>query len=349
VLRRFHEQRVARMCRRLRLSSTLIATAVTYFKRFFLERSVMDHNPAVVALSAVYAALKVEEVNMSAHDLVSFVAKDTENAQEEIVGRVRAESLLEVEVSFLQSLEFHLICFHPFNSLSAAEAQFLLYAKRHKLREDEPDEEIELACKKMARDACDVINSRVLYSDMCFSSKPGLIALGALVFCARKRNREEQLLAMLGQLFRHAASVSVIATGSSSNTSASSACMTSEELDEVCSAKLADVERVAALINSMSDSKSDVEVVRALETRRKMCEDAVNNPESELYQQLAEKKRREQDENKLIKHRSHKEKLQKEQDAFLAGIIGSSDSGSHQQPSSSAEPMDISAKKPRLV
>jgi len=332
TLRRFHEQRIARICRKLKLSATLAATAVTYFKRYCLHNSVMDCNPAVIAMLSIYVALKVEEVNLSADDLVSFVDKDAELCQKNLLGSVCADSILSVEISFLQGLLFHLICYHPFNSLGAAEAQFCLHAKRHRLRSDEIDSDIDEACRKMARDAMDVINSRVLFSDMCLTIKPGLIALGALVFCARKRGREEQLLKMLSELFRHAALTSSNVSGST------------EDLDEICREKLADVERVAASINSMSDSKVELDVICALESRRKACEDWSRNPESEQYRRHAEQQRAFNDDRKREKYRMQKEKMRQEQDAFLAGL--SLPDAAHRR---SVDPMDMSTKKQKLV
>lgn len=128
-LRAFHERRILRFVQTMQLGDKVAATGITFFKRFFVDQSVMDFNPTAIALSAVYAALKVEETVLSADELVGrwdAVMHGVEagvdlaaapESRDRCCERVRASTVLNVELAFLQQLKFHLICYHPFRSL----------------------------------------------------------------------------------------------------------------------------------------------------------------------------------------------------------------------------------------
>lgn len=49
LLRVYHERRILRIVKSMRLPTKTAATAVTYFKRFFLTRDLMEYNPNVIA------------------------------------------------------------------------------------------------------------------------------------------------------------------------------------------------------------------------------------------------------------------------------------------------------------
>ncbi|KAH1245997.1 Cyclin-H1-1 [Glycine max] len=66
------------------------ATALIYFKRFYLQWSVMEHQPKHIMLTCIYAACKIEENHVSAEELETLV---------------------------LQSLEFDLIVYAPYRSV----------------------------------------------------------------------------------------------------------------------------------------------------------------------------------------------------------------------------------------
>lgn len=134
ALRRHHERRILRFATRVGFPRKVAATAITYFKRFYLDRSLLDYNPAVIALSSLYAASKVEEVIMPAEEMVARV--DTvlngiddpvlnpagQAATESVDGtatRVSLDMLLRDELNFLNHLNFHLVCFSPYRSFLA--------------------------------------------------------------------------------------------------------------------------------------------------------------------------------------------------------------------------------------
>lgn len=144
AIRTYHERRILSFIRKTGLPDKVAATAVTYFKRFYVDRSVTEFNPSVIALSALYASGKVEEVYLPADRLVAdfdilvnkIPRKQLEKEQQsrsddDVINeamldaadgtamRVSEDALLHTELAFLQRLQFHLVCYHGFRSLGA--------------------------------------------------------------------------------------------------------------------------------------------------------------------------------------------------------------------------------------
>uniref|UniRef100_A0A453HC43 Cyclin-like domain-containing protein n=1 Tax=Aegilops tauschii subsp. strangulata TaxID=200361 RepID=A0A453HC43_AEGTS len=80
------------------------ATAIIYFKRFYLQWSVMEHHPKHIMLTCVYASCKVEENHVSAEELGKGIQQDH-------------QIILNNEMIVLKSLDFDLIVYAPYRSI----------------------------------------------------------------------------------------------------------------------------------------------------------------------------------------------------------------------------------------
>ncbi|XP_022950747.1 cyclin-H1-1-like isoform X3 [Cucurbita moschata] len=69
-MRVFYENKLQEVCNNFHFPRKIQATALIYFKRFYLQWSVMQHNPKYVMLTCIYAACKIEENHVSAEELV---------------------------------------------------------------------------------------------------------------------------------------------------------------------------------------------------------------------------------------------------------------------------------------
>lgn len=200
-LRKFHERRILRFIQAIQFPEKVAATAITYFKRFFVDQCVMDFNPAAIALSSLYAAFKVEEVIMSADDLVARfdvvmngVEGNTDIAKVPLsrdgtCERVSSAVLLNTELAFLQQIKFHLICYHPFRSLGILREMLKnasILCDRDKEMADvsgkTTDGDKRLA-EVMAR-AQYILCRRALLSDLSLSRGPAILAIAAIVVAA---------------------------------------------------------------------------------------------------------------------------------------------------------------------
>ncbi len=187
-----HERRIAALGRFQKMPQHVVSTAVVYLKRFYVDRSVMVDNPSVIALLALYSAAKVEEFpNHHADEIVqtadaylnghggkerSFDGKFDGPSADGTAVRVRVEALLNGELDFLQALNFQLVVFHPFHSLSITEKQLIDASVP-------ADDSLRTAVTAHAAQLC---STCILHSDLVFICTPGVIASAATLAGVRK-------------------------------------------------------------------------------------------------------------------------------------------------------------------
>ncbi|TKY52231.1 Cyclin-H1-1 protein [Spatholobus suberectus] len=103
-IRVFYENKLQEVCNNFRFPHKIQATALIYFKRFYLQWSVMEHQPKHIMLTCIYAACKIEENHVSAEELGKGISQDH-------------QMILNNEMIVYQSLEFDLIVYAPYRSL----------------------------------------------------------------------------------------------------------------------------------------------------------------------------------------------------------------------------------------
>nr|AAW79029.1 GekBS183P [Gekko japonicus] len=87
---------------------SVVGSACMYFKRFYLNNSVMEYHPRVIMLTCAFLACKVDEFNVSSAQFVG-------NLRESPIGQEKAlEQILEYELLLIQQLNFHLIVHNPY-------------------------------------------------------------------------------------------------------------------------------------------------------------------------------------------------------------------------------------------
>ncbi|KAA8492249.1 Cyclin-H1-1 [Porphyridium purpureum] len=332
ALRWTHEMRIMRICKAYNLPTVVGATAITYFKRFYLRVSVMEFAPFVVALSSLYAALKVEEINVDAAKLVEFVLEREQEFElpQLLQGSVplSADTILNAELTFLEQIDFHLICYLPYSSLRTAKKELEAFVKNAG------------ACDKLWKAAYDVFNTSVLYSDLILLSTPGKIALALLWFCSCLPHVQEGLedLDLNGAV--RAFCRSTLERSSALSSAASMA-------EDALLAKEQEIERLVAAINTIDredvGNRTSKEEAWRLEVKRYAIENKENNPLSEQYQQM-----RSDEKTKLDHLRREKQKKQREKrDHEFAELLGAP---AHSIPEATGSvDMDISVKKRKTL
>jgi cyclin ccl1 len=103
-MRAFYEAKVQEVCSAFAFPHKIQATALQYFKRFYLQWSVMQHHPKEIMLTCVYAACKIEENHVSAEEIGKGINQDH-------------RIILKYEMAVLQSLEFDLIVYAPYRAI----------------------------------------------------------------------------------------------------------------------------------------------------------------------------------------------------------------------------------------
>ncbi|KAL8473977.1 hypothetical protein ACS0TY_030720 [Phlomoides rotata] len=104
LLRAFYEFKIQDVCDAFKFPRKIQATALIYFKRFYLQWSVMEHHPKNIMLTCIYAACKAEENHVSAEELGKGIEQDH-------------QIILDNEMLVIQSLGFDLIVYAPYRAL----------------------------------------------------------------------------------------------------------------------------------------------------------------------------------------------------------------------------------------
>ncbi|KAI8850498.1 hypothetical protein BC829DRAFT_442103 [Chytridium lagenaria] len=94
----FYETKIVSYCKVFKFDNdgTVQATAITFFKRFYLNNTIMDYDPKLILLTCLFLAAKVENSHMP---LTDFLAK--------VPRAPPAEMILELEFILCKGLGFH--------------------------------------------------------------------------------------------------------------------------------------------------------------------------------------------------------------------------------------------------
>ncbi|XP_064472202.1 cyclin-H-like [Ornithodoros turicata] len=143
---------------------SVIGTSFHYFKRFYLNNSVMDYHPKHMLVTCVYLACKVEEFNVSIAQFVSNLRGDREKA---------TDIILSHELLLMQQLKYHLTVHNPYRPLEG-----LLIDIKTRCRQFPDPEKL--------RVLMDDFLDRTLFTDAMLLMAPSQIALTAVLYAANK-------------------------------------------------------------------------------------------------------------------------------------------------------------------
>ncbi|NXS62215.1 CCNH protein, partial [Brachypteracias leptosomus] len=161
---KYYEKRLLDFCAVFKpaMPRSVVGTASMYFKRFYLNNSVMEYHPRIIMLTCAFLACKVDEFNVSSAQFVG-------NLRESPVGQEKAlEQILEYELLLIQQLNFHLIIHNPYRPFEG----FLIDLKTRYPVLENPE-----ALRKSADDFL----SRVALTDAYLLFSPSQIALTAIL------------------------------------------------------------------------------------------------------------------------------------------------------------------------
>ncbi|KAK4816691.1 hypothetical protein QYF61_020399 [Mycteria americana] len=161
---KYYEKRLLDFCAVFKpaMPRSVVGTACMYFKRFYLNNSVMEYHPRIIMLTCAFLACKVDEFNVSSAQFVG-------NLRESPLGQEKAlEQILEYELLLIQQLNFHLIVHNPYRPFEG----FLIDLKtRYPILEN----------PEVLRKTADDFLSRVALTDAYLLFSPSQIALTAIL------------------------------------------------------------------------------------------------------------------------------------------------------------------------
>jgi len=142
-------------------------TSFHYFKRFYLNNSVMNYHPKEILVTAVYLACKVEEFNVSMQQFIANVQGNQERA---------TRIILNNELLLMQELQFHLTVHNPFRAVEGLLIDIKTRCETvHNVDSFRPDIQ-------------SFIDS-VFLTDACLIYAPSQIALAAIIHSASRQKQ----------------------------------------------------------------------------------------------------------------------------------------------------------------
>mmetsp|Transcript_34122 Transcript_34122/g.57336 ORF Transcript_34122/g.57336 Transcript_34122/m.57336 type:complete len:310 (+) Transcript_34122:141-1070(+) len=121
-IRKYYEKQLLALCSSFQFPHKVHGTAMTYFKRFYVKNSLIEHHPKGIMLTCIYLACKCEENYIS---MEQFARGASQNLKE----------ILNKELPVLHHLDFELITFTPYRSIIG-----LMLNLNDKLTEPIPEE-----------------------------------------------------------------------------------------------------------------------------------------------------------------------------------------------------------------
>lgn len=161
ILCEYHEQKLFKLCLKFQppLPYSVIFTAFVYYKRMYLQTSIMENSPEEMISVSLYMACKVEEYNVSVDKFVlMYPAEEQLNV---------TNVILSNEMNLMSLLNYHLVIHSP---KRAMEGFFI---------------DIKTRCPQggdleMHRETAIEFLNAVLFTDIVFLYPPSQIALAAL-------------------------------------------------------------------------------------------------------------------------------------------------------------------------
>ncbi|KAM4575870.1 cyclin-H [Odontesthes bonariensis] len=114
ALFRHYERRLLDFCNAFKpaMPKSVVGTAIMYFRRFYVNNSIMEYHPRIIMLTCAYLSCKVDEFNVSSTQFVGNLLQETPAGQEKVL-----EQILEFELLLIQQLNFHLVVHNPYRPM----------------------------------------------------------------------------------------------------------------------------------------------------------------------------------------------------------------------------------------
>uniref|UniRef100_A0A2P2LE93 B-like cyclin n=2 Tax=Rhizophora mucronata TaxID=61149 RepID=A0A2P2LE93_RHIMU len=103
-----------KLAQQIKVRQRVVATAIAYMRRVYTRRSMSQYDPRLVAPTCLYLAAKAEESTVQARLLVFYIKKSCSDEKY----KYEIKDILEMEMKVLEALDYYLVVFHPYRSLS---------------------------------------------------------------------------------------------------------------------------------------------------------------------------------------------------------------------------------------
>ncbi|KNC96162.1 cyclin ccl1 [Spizellomyces punctatus DAOM BR117] len=256
ALCRFYEGKLVHYCNYLKFDRSVQATALAFYKRFYLLNTVMDYCPKLYLMTCIFLSSKVENSHMS---LDLFLGK--------IPNPPTSDKMVELEFTLSRGIRFEYMIHHPYWPLHG----FFLDIQSY-LASAHPRPAHEHLFQKLQKtyDRAQHFTQLATLSDLIFTHMPSQIALGCLLAAARETDFEKELDKYLAARF-HA------------------------DPERLVKLRMA-LEEVADDVTTQGDKAVNKEVAAQIANKLRKCQNPAFDPESALHKHKAQEETREREE-----------------------------------------------------
>ncbi|CAO2839966.1 unnamed protein product [Amaranthus hypochondriacus] len=106
---------ITKLAQNVKVRQRVVATAITYMRRVYISKCLTEYDPRLVAPTCLYLAAKAEESTVQARLLVFYIKK---LYPDDMRYRFEIKDILEMEMKVLEALNYYLVVFHPYRSLT---------------------------------------------------------------------------------------------------------------------------------------------------------------------------------------------------------------------------------------
>lgn len=166
ILCRQYEFTLRDFCKKFQppMPKNVVGCSFQYFKRFYLNNSIMDYHPKHIIVTCVYMACKVEEFNVSITQFVANVKGDREKA---------TDIILNNELVLMHYLNYDLAVHSPYRAVEG----FLIHIKAMCPEIHDPER---------FRPVIEEFLDQICFTDAFLLYSPSQIALAAVAYGANK-------------------------------------------------------------------------------------------------------------------------------------------------------------------
>ncbi|GFQ97062.1 cyclin-H [Trichonephila clavata] len=146
------------------MPKNVVRNSLQYFKRFYLNNSVMDYHPKYIVFSCAYLASKVEKFNVDISQFLAHMIGDREKAIEIFLNRV---------LFLMRQITFDLFVLHPYQFIE----RFLIDIKTRYTKISDPER---------LRPEIEEFLDKIQFTDAYFLYSRSEIALAAVAYGTTK-------------------------------------------------------------------------------------------------------------------------------------------------------------------
>ncbi|KAI9358281.1 hypothetical protein DFJ73DRAFT_819374 [Zopfochytrium polystomum] len=173
LLCKIYETKIGNYCRFFKFDENVLSATVTFFKRFYLMNTVMDHDPKLILLTCLFLGAKVENSYIPLADFLAKVPKAP-----------AADTILNLEFVVSRGIKFHYLIHHvrwPLHGLFLDMQTYLQSVHTGRL-------ELQASLTKLVDTYAKAREYAVtsFYTELTFTHTPSQIAMGCFRLAAQE-------------------------------------------------------------------------------------------------------------------------------------------------------------------